>query len=104
MTIAPDRMRSLSQVITEVKPQFLDNRGIGVRRFAQMTTINRPRLERLLSGKDIATIKEMLQINDAMTLIDERYKKGQEIKKRTAEKVAAAKLQNTQPKIASTAS
>lgn len=75
MTQTPQRSQEMSTLLTLVKSQYLDARGVGIREFSLMTGIRRTRLSRIFNGTVEATVKEFDHINSAMNKIEEKYLK-----------------------------
>lgn len=67
-------------MIMRIKSEYLDNRNVGIRRFAEMTGIRRNRLKRLFEGTESATIGELDRINTTVNEIEAQHKKSQESK------------------------
>ena len=67
-------------MIMRIKSEYLDNRNIGIRRFAEMTGIRRNRLKRLFEGIESTTIGELDRINTTVNEIEAQHKKSQESK------------------------
>ena len=83
----------LTEMIRHVKSQYLDVRGVGIRKFSLMTGIQRTRLTRLFSGTEQATVSELTSINDAINKIEARHL---EIKKRRGEEeISAVTIEDT---------
>jgi plasmid maintenance system antidote protein VapI len=59
--------------LQDVKTQYLDNRGIGIRRFSELTGISRTRLEHLFTGANNVTEAEVTKFKVAMDGIEQRF-------------------------------
>lgn len=71
-------MSDISTLLPRLKSEYLDHRGIGIRRFSEMTSIRRKRLIALLSGVTTATVIEVEQIDKAITKIEEKHRPSSE--------------------------
>ena len=67
----------ISQLIHRLKAEYLDNRDIGIRRFAQLTNISRRRMSRILDGTDKATLAEFYRINLTVNQIEAKFQQVQ---------------------------
>jgi hypothetical protein len=72
-------------MVTRIKKEYLDPRGVGVRRFAELTGIRRTRLNRLFTGQEVATVSELDCINRAVNGIEEQHRKLEDRQKAAAE-------------------
>jgi hypothetical protein len=68
-------MPDIADMLTRVQSEYLNNRGIGIRRFAAMTNIRRNRLVKLFDGTADATVGELAMIHAALTWIEEMHQK-----------------------------
>jgi len=67
----------ISTMITQLKTEYLDNRNVGIRRFAAMTNIKRSRLLQLFSGKVEVTQPEFDRIKVALDDIEQQFKQAE---------------------------
>jgi hypothetical protein len=79
-------MSELYDLMTSFKSAYLDSRGIGIRRFAIMTQINRTRLTQIFAGTKMATPNQIASITQAMDVIERQQTKTQTLKSRLARK------------------
>jgi len=70
-------MRDFSEMLTRIKSEYLDVRGVGIRRFATMTTIRRSRLNQIFAGQKEATVSELVQLNTALNIIETHHQAKQ---------------------------
>jgi hypothetical protein len=73
----------ISTMITQLKTEYLDNRNVGIRRFAAMTNIKRSRLLQLFSGKVEVTQPEFDRIKIAVDEIECQFKLTESKKPKT---------------------
>lgn len=79
MTAAQD----MAYLLRMFKSNYLDLRGVGIRRFAIMTNIRRSRLQKFFDGHKLPTTEEITRINNAMNIIESQFntvKERQDIK------------------------
>lgn len=60
-------------MITRLKSNYLDKRGVGIRAFGEMCDMRRTRLKQILSGAESPTMKELVSMNAAMGAIEARH-------------------------------
>ena len=70
----------ITELLTKLKTNYLDSRGVGIRRFAEMCNIKRSRLRLLMLGNTIPTEAEILNITKAINSVELEHTK------RTAQK------------------
>lgn len=69
--------QSVSELLTHFRSQYLENVGVGVRRFSDLSGIRRSRLKKLFEGKATATELEIAQISLAMEQIEATQKRNE---------------------------
>ena len=62
--------QSVHELLTHFRSQYLENVGVGVRRFSDLSGIRRARLKKLFEGRVAATEMEIAQISIAMEHIE----------------------------------
>ncbi len=66
-------MNDILTLLPRLKSDYLDARGVGIRRFATMSKIRRPRLVAILAGTITPTVDELECIHTAFLQIETAY-------------------------------
>lgn len=77
-----ESLPDMSGLLKMFKTNYLDNRDVGIRRFANMTNISRTRLLKLFDGSKKPTEEEIAKISFAMDIIETESVKKEELKQK----------------------
>lgn len=77
-----ETIQNINTLLKIFKTNYLDNRNVGLRRFSQMSSISRTRLQRLFEGFVQPTQEEIIKISRAMELIELEAEKKMELKQK----------------------